>query len=253
MGMRESQRYGLCLAVISVLAATLLFCSTLCGQTTAPPTRTQTFHVHGRIRSSSGYDVDGAKVQFQSQKGSETVSSDNKGFYAADLPLGDYRMTVTSPVFRPIHRPLFRVESPNSYTFDFTLHPSPLMTDVPFPIDPSPALREAVLYDISPYGEDFFPVPSADGVPFVLYVRYASETLADQTHSYVGDFYPPYENRIFVAYNLFSMWADKVTYDEKNRIIEAHDNVCAVRESESLGCDYSMTFKIENGQAIRVR
>src|ERR1035441_1945908 len=97
MGMRESQRYGLCLAVISVLAATLLFCSTLCGQTTAPPTRTQTFHVHGRIRSSSGYDVDGAKVQFQSQKGSETVSSDNKGFYAADLPLGDYRMTVTSP------------------------------------------------------------------------------------------------------------------------------------------------------------
>lgn len=48
------------------------------------------------------------------------------------------------------------------------------------------------------------------------------------------------------------MWADKVTYDENNRIIEAHDNVCAVRESDSFGCDYSMKFKIENGQAVRV-
>jgi hypothetical protein len=50
------------------------------------------------------------------------------------------------------------------------------MTDVP--IDPSnPAVRAAVLYDISPYGEDFFPVPSTDGVPFVLYIRYTSETI----------------------------------------------------------------------------
>jgi HNH endonuclease len=54
------------------------------------------------------------------------------------------------------------------------------MTDVP--IDPSnPAVRAAVLYDISPYGEDFFPVPSTDGVPFVLYIRYTSETITDET------------------------------------------------------------------------
>ncbi len=198
MGMRKRQPCRLCLAVISVPVATLLFCSTLFGQTTALATQTQTFHVHGRIRSSSGYDVDGAKVQFQSGRGSKTVSTDSKGSYSADLPLGDYRMTVTSPVFRPIHRPLFRVESPNSYAFDFTLHPSPLMTDVPVPINPSPALRATILYDISPYGEDFFPAPSTEGVPFVLYIRYASETLANQTHNYVGDFYPPYENRIFV-------------------------------------------------------
>jgi hypothetical protein len=88
-----------------------------------------------------------------------------------------------------------------------------------------------------------------------LYFTFATPArrYTDETHSYVGDFYPHYENRIFVAYNLFSLWADKVAYDEKNRIIEAHENVCAMRESDSLVCDYSMTFKIENGQAIRVR
>jgi hypothetical protein len=177
VGMRESQRYRrLLLSGISVPVVVLLVCSTLLGQSATPATQTQTFHVHGKVRSSGGYDADGAKLHFESGEVSNTVSTDNKGFYAADLPLGDYKITVVSPVFRAIHRPFFRVELPSHYTFDFTLHPSPLMTDVP--IDPSnPAVRAAVLYDISPYGEDFFPVPSTDGVPFVLYIRYTSETI----------------------------------------------------------------------------
>jgi len=43
------------------------------------------------------------------------------------------------------------------------------------------------------------------------------------------------------------MWADKVAYDEKNRIIEAHENVCAVRESDSLVCDYVVITKYFTG------
>ena len=123
VGMRESQRYRrLLLSGISVPVVVLLVCSTLLGQSATPATQTQTFHVHGKVRSSGGYDADGAKLHFESGEVSNTVSTDNKGFYAADLPLGDYRITVVSPVFRPIHRPFFRVELPSHYTFDFTLH-----------------------------------------------------------------------------------------------------------------------------------
>jgi len=43
------------------------------------------------------------------------------------------------------------------------------------------------------------------------------------------------------------MWADKVASDEKNRIIEAHENVCAVRESDSLVCDYVVITKYFTG------
>ena len=43
------------------------------------------------------------------------------------------------------------------------------------------------------------------------------------------------------------MWADKVAYDEKNRIIEAHENVCAVRESDSLVCDDVVITKYFTG------
>jgi Carboxypeptidase regulatory-like domain len=135
MGTRQSERYRIVLAGISVPVVVLLFCLTLLGQSATPPTQTQTFQVHGKVRSSSGYDVDGAKVHFQSGKVGNTVFTDSKGYYAADLPLGDYRVTVVSPGFRPIYRPFFRVESPTTIPFDFILHPSPPMTDVP--IDPS--------------------------------------------------------------------------------------------------------------------
>jgi integrase len=48
---------------------------------------------------SDGYEREsGATVHFQSGKVSNTVFTDRKGYYAADLPLGDYRMTVVSPV-----------------------------------------------------------------------------------------------------------------------------------------------------------
>jgi len=40
--------------------------------------------VNGTLRNSSGYDIDGARVQSQGHKISKTVSTDNKDFYEAD-------------------------------------------------------------------------------------------------------------------------------------------------------------------------
>jgi hypothetical protein len=226
-----------------------LVCSALLGQSAPPTHYPQTFHVKGNLKSSSGYDINGARVSFESDKTRKIVSSDNKGFYEAELPVGDYTMTITSPVFMACHRPLFRVASPMCLTFDFTLHPIGLASDVP--VDPTdPAVRASVLYDISPYGEEFFPAPSKDGVPFQLYIRFSTHSRQGETDTYMSDFYPPYRNRVFVAYNLFSMWADEVIYDEKSGTIEAHDNVCVAKESDAVHCDYSAVFKIKDGHVI---
>jgi lipopolysaccharide assembly outer membrane protein LptD (OstA) len=62
-----------------------------------------------------------------------------------------------------------------------------------------------------------------------------------------------YETQVFVAYNLFSLQADKVTYDPQKRTIEASGNVVAVNESGTTQRAGSMAFKIENGQVALLR
>jgi lipopolysaccharide assembly outer membrane protein LptD (OstA) len=161
-------------------------------------------------------------------------------------------MTIKSPVFRVCHRPLFRVTAPVRITFDFALHPAWIFTDQPLnPEDPQ--AREALLYDISSYGEEFLPVPSNDGVPFQLYVHYVSRGQTEQTYMYAGDNYPPYKNPVFVAYNLFSLQADKVKYDAQSQALEANGNVVVKNESGATQRADSVTFSIKNGQVARLR
>jgi len=215
------------------------------GTTAQPPT----FRIGGAITSSSGYLVDGAKITFQRPDFSKTVVTNNKGVYDVDLPLGDYIMTIKSPVFRACHRPLFRVSSPVRITFDFALHPARIFTDQP--LNPSdPQTRETAAYDISSYGEEFLPVPSDDGVPFELYVHYVNRGQTDQTYMYAGDNSPPYKNPVFVAYNLFSLQADKVKYDAHSRTLEASGNVVVMNESGVTQRAESIMLKIANGQAV---
>lgn len=237
--------------IITTFVELLLF-STLFGQTAIPGANSQTFHIGGTIRSSSGYLVDGARVRFQSKETSKTVLTDNKGIYGADLLLGDYTMTIQSPVFITCHRPLFRVASPIRITFDFSLHPAPISIDPPNDItDPKvrAAVQDASKYDMSPYVEQFLPAPSTDGLPFQLYVHYAIRSENGKTYTYSGDTYPPYNNPVFVAYNLFSLQADKVIYDLKNRTIKATGNVVVEDGSGATQRADSMTLKIEYGQA----
>jgi|SRR5271168_3400214 len=235
-------------AVTATLAALLIHASSF-GQSVDPAAQLKTFHVGGTITSSSGYLVDGAKITFHRSGFSRTVVTNNKGIYEADLPLGDYSMTIKSIVFRVCHRPLFRVLSPVHITFDFALHPARIFTDQPLnPEDPQ--AREAALYDISSYGEEFLPVPSDDGMPFQLYVHYVNRGQTGQTYMYAGDNYPPYKNPVFVAYNLFTLQADRVRYDAHSRTLEANGNVVVSNESGVTQRAESVIFKIANGQAV---
>jgi len=73
------------------------------------------------------------------------------------------------------------------------------------------------------------------------------------SYSYTGERTREYHTPVFVAYNLFSLQADKVSYDVQKRTIEASGNVIAVNESGASQRADSMALKIENGQVTPLR
>jgi len=68
--------------------------------------------------------------------------------------------------------------------------------------------------------EDFFSAPSSDGIPFQVWIRYAKQNVSGDKYFYAGEKTPNYDP-VVVAYNLFSLRADEVTYDAKSRTIAA--------------------------------
>ena len=235
----------------SVSFAVLLFCGTLFGQTVSPTTQPQTVHVTGTITDPSGAVIHRAKVTFQGKHLYRTVTTNDLGVYAADLPIGDYTMTALSLGFKPYHRPMFRMTPVTSLTFNVTL-PVQSTCDIEVvrtstPVPPSAtAMKELCLRD------EFFPIPSRDGVPFQLYIRYVKRTVVRDTYTYTCEKMPN-EDPVFVAYNLFSLQADEVFYDAKSRTIKADGNVVAIDESGATQRANSMTYKFENGQATPLR
>jgi hypothetical protein len=220
-----------------------LLCSSLFGQS-AP--QAMTFHVQGKVTDPTEAVIPGAKITFQSrQLGDKVVTTNGVGAYEADLPLGDYTMTLQSPGFRPYRRPPFRVTAPNSLTFDVTLTVASTCDLVVVP--PTPENRASAEKEFC-LREDFFSLPSKDGVQYQLYIRYVKHTVVGDKNNYSGEKYPN-EDPVFVAYNLFSLQADRVTYDSTSRIIEASGNVLVLNESGALQhVDYA-SFKMEDGQA----
>ncbi|MGC2448171.1 MAG: hypothetical protein WA477_11040, partial [Candidatus Sulfotelmatobacter sp.] len=181
---------------------------------------------------------------------SMTVPTNGEGVYEADLPLGIYIMTAQGPpLFKRYRRPEFRVVSPINITLNATLSPMPELIDHEY----APTQEElSASKNTTYYDGDFFSVPSADGVAFRLYISYVKRVRTDYSYDYTGDNTPPYENSVFVAYNLFSLHANQVLYDMQSRRLEAQGNVVVENDSGQHRA-YSMTFKIENGQAIQIR
>jgi hypothetical protein len=55
---------------------------------------------------------------------------------------------------------------------------------------------------------------------------------------------------VFVAYNLFTLRADRVVYDVQSRTLEATGNVVAENADGTIQRADSMKFRVENGEAI---
>jgi hypothetical protein len=245
--------YTMRVAVTTMIAVPLL-CATLVGQSATPSTRHQTFHVHGSVRNCVDFVLAGALVEFQGKGSGKTVAVDDEGFYTAELPVGPYTMKVHFPggSLQDYQRPLFRVTSPTSLTLNVTLNPAKpsceLMGTVSRPDLTVDDYRNAC------GDEEFFPAPSEDGLPFQLYIRYPRRQPTDQGYIYrSGRIVSDLDASVFVAYNLFTLQADQVAYDAKRRTLEASGNVVVVNETGVSQHADSVTFKIENGQAIQLR
>jgi Carboxypeptidase regulatory-like domain len=241
---------------ISVPLAVLLFCAPLFRQSATPGTQPQTFHVRGTITDPLEAVIRGVQITFQNEQLSKTVTTNNVGVYEADLPLGGYTMTAHSPGFRLYRRPLFRVTSPTATAvLNATLlvgNPCGDMIIVNSWEKPvTEEQRKAATEHCR--REELIPIPSGNGLPLQLSIRYGSRTPIGGTYSYTGEKTGQYQTPVFVAYNLFSLQADKVTYDVQKRTIEASGNVIAVNESGATQRANSMAFKIENGQVVLLR
>jgi hypothetical protein len=253
-------------SVLSVSLAALLVYATLFGQSATPTTQPKTFHVEGTIRGPRDYGASGVEVRFDSESVHKTVITDGKALYSVDLPIGTYTMTVQAPkqrslsfsIFRDYVRPLFRVTSPTTLVLNGTLYFARPTCDIAV-INKSGELttqeqREKASQNACG-GEDYFPYPSQNGVPFQLYVQYPKRLPTERGYIYSSDTIYDTEAPVpvFVAYNLFSLEANKVIYDAKSRTIEASGNVVVLDESGATKRADSMTFNIENGQATLIQ
>jgi hypothetical protein len=228
---------------VSVSLVVLLCGVSVFGQDAPARTLAATFHVEGTIKDPVGALIQGATITFQSQKLSRTVSTNNVGFYEAVLPLGDYTMTAQSRGFQSYHRPLFRVASPLNVHFEIVLL-------VGTAVDRVYVGTGAETYS----GKESFSVPSKEGVPFQLYIRYGVwRSPTGKTIDYRGDKTGDYDDPVFVAYNLFSLQAERVIYDVKEHTIKATGNVVVVDESGKTQRVDGINFKFDNGRAAAVR
>jgi lipopolysaccharide export system protein LptA len=238
-------------SVSSVSLVVLLFCAALFGQSAAP-SAPQTFHIRGTIKDPTGSAIFRVRVAFQNEQLSKAMLTNDAGVYEADLPLGDYTMTAQGVNFRPYRRPLFRVTSPISLDFDVTLRPYESCDILVFNSSGKVTPQEwAAAQQDSCLQEDFLAVPFGD-VPFRLSICYRGRTTAGKAYSYVGENTNQRATPVFVAYNLFTLQADKVRYDSNNHTIEASGEIVVVNEPGTIQRADSLTFKIDNGKVTVV-
>jgi|SRR5690242_19139653 len=264
---RESRRIATSEWFFGRFASVLLACAVVCGQTALPSNRVQTFHVHGTVRDAyKGAPLPGVKVTFRSEGIGRTVNTNQRGMYEVDLPVGVYSMTARPQDLKlpEYERPLFRVASSTSITLDISF-------DDEVQDNCDIGVRAGNQY---PKAEDFvnacggsvsFPVPSEDGVRFQLFIRFgrrestrngyvysAAWNLTGDSSHIGGSNAPDLGTQVFVAYNLFTLRADHVTYDAKTRRLEATGRVVVAQIDGRTQHAESMAFTIEDGRALRL-
>jgi hypothetical protein len=244
----------------------LLGCVGFSGQSEAPLTQLRTFHVQGVIRTYYDSVVPNTKVTFDGHESIKTVFANNRGFYETDLAVGLYTMTAEYlgldqrfvpsgkaqdglRKLQPYQRPLFRVASPTSLTLNVTLDPPDPTCEPGYGVGPSASSPEGALVC---GGQDRFAIPSDDKVPFELLIRYRARRPAEKGYLYDGSRGGSWNTPVFVAYDLFTLQADHVTYDSQSHVLQANGR-CTVEDPDGrIKRADSMAFKIDNGEAVPI-
>jgi hypothetical protein len=230
-----------------------LLCATAFGQAAVPAPQPQTFHVRGTITDPTGALIPRINVTFQGEQLTKTVTTNEVGVYEADLPLGVYSMTTQGRGFVSYRRPLFRVTSPTTAVLNATLSIGNPCGDMVIGNSSGRPVTDEEMRAATEHcrRDEVFEIPAADGAKFQLSIRYGSREGQGTAHSYTGEKTRQYETPVFVAYNLFSLRADKVAYDEKSRIVEASGNVVVEDESGTSRPADHASFKMVDGRAKR--
>jgi hypothetical protein len=215
----------------------------------------QTFHVRGKIVDSHNSAIAGAEVKFEGSQTTKATSSDSRGFYRAELPVGTYSMTVTTSSSAHLKRPLFRVSLPKTIALDVTLG-APLRNCDPISIGVTRPDGTAETKTVGTPdglrdecgGWDRFPIFSGEDGSFELFIRYDSRRRSDVERDYDSGF----QNPVFIAFNLFTLTAGHVTYETASRTLLATGNVTVTNGSAGSAHADSMKFRIDNARVLRL-
>lgn len=184
------------------------------------------------------------KVTFIGEKYTTTVAVDDHGFYQTDLPLGTYKMTIHGPSIGPQllseHVRVFRVELPTRVVLNGSLYRARTSCDV----------VELEQRKSACGGEDTFLSRAGADLPFELRIEYPQRQSVERGHVYHTDPVGAPDVPVLVTYNLFSLKANTVFYDDRNDTIIATGNVVI---EDGLGTSQradSMSFRLQHGKAI---
>lgn len=191
------------------------------------------------------------EITFRNATTTKTVVADRRGFYKVDLPLGFYHLTTTTAtVFsQPLttYERIFEVLAPTSLTFNGTLYSASTNCDTTLPAD----VAQEVWKDVCG-GQDSFQIPSRDLKPLEMTVRYLRRHRTERTYIYDNKGLPDKMGPVFVAYNLFTLEARKVSFNERTRVIEATGNVVVTDPSGATRYADALSFKIQNDSAVEL-
>lgn len=225
--------------------ATAVLCT---GQATKPPKKPLAFQVQGTISDQSGNTLPDIEIVFTGAEHNRTIRADGVGAFESSLPVGLYTMQVAVSGDTRYQRPIFRVSKPSEITIDAVLRLIPMCNTSVAPLNESRSDAEAK--SAVPALCDQQNVFQSDA-PFQVYVRYRNKRRDGDTREYDGATRPVYDP-VFLAYNLFAVEADHVTYNPYSGAIRAQGNV-VVRDSskDEYKEEYGdwMTFRLTKGGA----
>lgn len=224
----------------------LFFCTALFGCQSAS-TSHSTFHVSGKI-TQSGSAVPRIWVTFEGAS-TKSVEADASGLYETDLPLGVWTVAVSvggrdhSSASRPR---VFRVKAATNVVLDLFVRPAVgcgglmIMT----PNGRPPTSEEVERRNEICAGQEFFPDPSMDGVPFEVLVggMFHGECALEGVNE-------PDCRRQFATYNLLTVRADNIVYHPREKTLEASGDVVIEDETGEQKAR-SIIFYIQDGRAI---
>jgi len=193
------------------------------------------------------------EVTFSGERTNKTVTVDEHGRFHAELPVGIYRMVARGPQVGGLlltkYARMFQANSPATITLSGTLYFDRANCDSVISGETESQRLEAWKNVCG--GEDTYSSPTKDGAPLEIYFRYSKREPTTDGYIYKGESgtsrsQPP----VFVAYNLFCLEAEKVTYVSKAQMIKASGNVVTVDGTGKTHTADSVSVTLRDGVAL---